>query len=75
MTAAMFLIRAGLVLLFLFVLLYILIPDIFRLRKPESSLDELEKQSKEFKEKKQAIRGATKKTQQKINNITKNIEK
>jgi len=75
MTAAMFLIRAGLVLLFLFVLLYILIPDIFRLRKPESSLDDLEKQSKEFKEKKQAIRGATKKTQQKINNITKNIEK
>lgn len=70
----MFLIRAGLILLFLFVFLYIILPDLFK-KKSSSTIEDIENESKSFAKRKQAIRGATKKTQQKIDNINKNIEK
>lgn len=70
----MFLIRAGLILLFLFVFIYIILPDIFSRKSPKKDIDELEQKSIDLLNQKQEIRGATKKTQQKINKINKNLD-
>jgi len=75
MTAAMFLIRAGLILLFLCIFIYIILPDIVSKKVVKKDIDDLEQKSIDLLNEKQAIRGATKKTQQKIDNITKNLEK
>ncbi len=70
--------RIILVLIVLFVLIYFLLPDIFK-KSPEkkkelNSLEEIEKQSLEILNEKRVIRGVTDQTQKTINQIHKNLE-